>query len=99
MAVVGVTTLRPWASSILHAEMQTNSPSFENFCRNQECSNRVLHTLPYQPNEVLQAKFMRAKHIRKTEGIFIFFPPPPQNFFIVKVISCFRKFAEIEDVS
>jgi hypothetical protein len=23
----------------------TNSPSFENFCRNQECSNRVLHTL------------------------------------------------------
>ncbi len=34
-------------SCILHAEMQTNSPSFENFCRNQECSNRVSHTLPY----------------------------------------------------
>ncbi len=43
------------ASYILHAETQTNSPSFENFCRNQECSNKVSHTLPYQPKEALQA--------------------------------------------
>jgi hypothetical protein len=43
------------ASCILDAEMQTHSPSFEKICRNQVCSNRVSHTLRYQPKEALQA--------------------------------------------
>jgi hypothetical protein len=53
------------------------------------------HTLYHTSLRKHSKPVHESKAYSKTER---FFPPPPQNFFNAKVISCFKKFVEIEDV-
>jgi hypothetical protein len=97
MVVLGVTTLRPW----LHLSFM------------QKCKLILLPLKTFAEIESVQIEFYTLYHTslmkrsrpvheskaysKNRRNFYIF--PPPQNFFIVKVISRFRKFAEIEDVS
>jgi hypothetical protein len=96
MAVLGVTTLRPWLHISFMQKCKLILLPLKTFAEIKSVQMEC-HTLYHTSLRMHSRPVHESKAYRKTEEIFIFIFF--QNFFIVKVISCFRKFAEIEDVS